>query len=55
MKNTTPTAVNAAVNATALAANFQVTELEPRLENAWTQQEPEHPSCLDTNTCAEPL
>jgi len=43
-------------SAQAIAANFQVAELEPRLENLWAS-EVEHgePDCIKTNTCAEQL
>lgn len=45
MKNTPPS-----------TANLQVSEMEPRLENAWGHEnEPDYPSCLDTNTCAKQL
>lgn len=44
MKTTVTT--TPAASADALAANFQVAELEPRLENAWAnhENEPECPS-----------
>ena len=53
MKNTLTAAP--AATAETLAANFQVSELEPRLENAWADTENPEPACLKTNTCHEQL